>query len=260
VRAERAFVEYCLRRTEALATTEAALSHRAKIPASRLPDILKPLLAEQKAVALPDGLYVHSQVLAEVVERLLAGVREFHAASPESLGLTFDELLERSAIARPVLAALVAYLKERGTLAERGGRLALPGHRATVAASDQENLDRIEGLYRARPFSPPDEAEVAQATGLAPREVARLVRILAEQKRLVAAAPDVHFHAEAVARARELLVAHIEKQGRLDSVDFKYLVDTTRKYALPLLDFFDRIGVTRRVGNTRFLRPPKREG
>jgi hypothetical protein len=36
-------------------------------------------------------------------------------------------------------------------------------------------------------------------------------------------------------------------------VDFKYLLGTTRKFALPLLDYFDRIGVTRRSGNTRFL-------
>jgi hypothetical protein len=37
-------------------------------------------------------------------------------------------------------------------------------------------------------------------------------------------------------------------------VKFKYLLDTTRKFAIPLLDYFDRIGVTRRVGYTRYLK------
>ena len=64
------------------------------------------------------------------------------------------------------------------------------------------------------------------------------------------------FHREAIDRAREILPAHF-KEGRLESVQFKYLLDTTRKFALPLLDYFDRIGVTRRVGNTRF---PKSKG
>ena len=50
------------------------------------------------------------------------------------------------------------------------------------------------------------------------------------------------------------MVEHIEKEGRLESVQFKYLVDTTRKFALPLLDYFDRVGLLRRVGNTRYLR------
>jgi len=62
------------------------------------------------------------------------------------------------------------------------------------------------------------------------------------------------FHCEAVERARQLLVDHIRKEGRLESVQFKYLVDTTRKYALPLLDYFDRVGLLRRVGNTRYLK------
>ena len=63
------------------------------------------------------------------------------------------------------------------------------------------------------------------------------------------------FHREAVARAHTLLVEHLRREGRLESVQFKYLLDTTRKYALPLLDYFDRLGVTRRQGNTRHLGP-----
>ncbi len=51
-------------------------------------------------------------------------------------------------------------------------------------------------------------------------------------------------------------IEHLRKEGRLESVDFKYLLDTTRKFALPLLDYFDRAGVTRRVGNTRYPRTP----
>jgi selenocysteine-specific elongation factor len=69
------------------------------------------------------------------------------------------------------------------------------------------------------------------------------------------------FHREAVQRAREILVAHFQKEGRLESVQFKYLLNTTRKYALPLLDYLDRLGATRRVGNTRYPRemPPGRK-
>jgi hypothetical protein len=48
----------------------------------------------------------------------------------------------------------------------------------------------------------------------------------------------------------------IQEHGRLESVQFKYLLDTTRKYALPLLDYLDKVGVTRRNrDNTRHLGP-----
>jgi len=64
------------------------------------------------------------------------------------------------------------------------------------------------------------------------------------------------FHRDAVERAGQALRSHIEREGRLESVEFKYLLDTTRKFAIPLLDYFDRVGVIRRVGNTRYLKTP----
>ena len=75
----------------------------------------------------------------------------------------------------------------------------------------------------------------------------RSLTLLREHGRLVAI-EDLLFHREAVDRAREILVAFLRKEGRLESVRFKYLLDTARKYALPLLDYFDRTGVTRRRG------------
>ncbi len=62
------------------------------------------------------------------------------------------------------------------------------------------------------------------------------------------------FHSEAIEQARQILVSFINKEGQLESVKFKYLLDTTRKFAIPLLDYFDRVGVTRREGYTRYLK------
>jgi selenocysteine-specific elongation factor len=53
-----------------------------------------------------------------------------------------------------------------------------------------------------------------------------------------------------------LVVDHIKKEKKLESVQFKYLIDATRKYALPLLDYLDKAGITKRSpDNTRFLGP-----
>jgi selenocysteine-specific elongation factor len=66
----------------------------------------------------------------------------------------------------------------------------------------------------------------------------------------------MYFHSEAVATARQAVVDHLQREKRLESVQFKYLIDATRKYALPLLDYFDRVGITKRApDNTRYLGP-----
>ena len=115
---------------------------------------------------------------------------------------------------------------------------------------------RSKPSFASRRFRPPSLEEVARQTGAAADKVEKLLGILREHERLVQVEGGLLFHREAVDRAREILAAHLRKEGRLESVQFKYLLDTTRKFALPLLDYFDRIGVTRRVGNTRFPKNP----
>ena len=75
-----------------------------------------------------------------------------------------------------------------------------------------------------------------------------------EHEQLVTVAKGVVFHREAIELARGRIVEHINEKGELQSVDFKYLIDTSRKYAIPLLDYFDQIGLTRRSGYTRYLK------
>ena len=122
---------------------------------------------------------------------------------------------------------------------------------------DARGLEAVESLFRQNLFHPPGAGELAEQLALSPATVQRLLRILQEQQRLVAVGEGLIFHQEAVDKARRRLVEHLQKEGRLESVDFKYLLDTTRKFALPLLDYFDRTGLLRRTGNTRFLKTPR---
>ena len=104
--------------------------------------------------------------------------------------------------------------------------------------------------------SPPGSISLVgiDLTGAKEETIQKILKTLREHETLIQVADGMLFHRQAVDRAREILVHFIEKEGRLESVRFKYLLDTTRKFALPLLDHFDRVGVTRREGNTRFLK------
>jgi selenocysteine-specific elongation factor len=169
--------------------------------------------------------------------------------------MTLDDLRQATAIGKAVLEGVVTRLKAEGRLTENNGRLARTDHRVTFADEDAAHLQAIEDLFRHQAFCPPAEDEIVQKTALAPKDVRRLLHILREHGQLVVV-EDLLFHREAVARARQILVEFLRKEGRLESVKFKYLLDTTRKFAIPLLDHFDRVGVTRRSGHTRYLKEP----
>ncbi len=254
VRSDRDFVEYCIKDAGAHGAREVALGFRAKVPQKRLQQILGELLDEEKVALLAPGFYIHAESAVHTKERLLEIVRDFHRASPHSPGITREGLQEAAGVSPVLVAQLVEMLAKTGRLENRGDRLALPEHRVTFQEEDEAYLKSLESVFRESGFHPPNP-QVAIESRAAPTDKAEwALQILLEHGHLVRVADNLVFHRDAVERAREILVEFIRKEGKLESVRFKYLLDTTRKFAIPLLDYFDRIGVTSRVGHTRYLK------
>jgi len=248
------FVEYAIRTAEAFAAGERELAIRAKILPEPLKEILNELTDEGKVVHLGPKLFIHRETVGNVQQRLLDIVADFHRSKPESPGLSAEQLYEASKLKKGVFDDLIGLLISQGRLIERKHRLAIPGHQETFSDDEQKMLHSVESLFKTRPFNPPGYDELAKHTGADSEKIRKILKILLEQEQLIKVDKDLLFHREAVERARELLTAYIKQEGSLESVKFKYLLDTTRKYAIPLLDYFDRIGVTRRVGYTRHLK------
>ncbi len=115
-------------------------------------------------------------------------------------------------------------------------------------------MRQIEAVFLKEPFAPPSYQEVLADIKAPPEKVEKAVRLLLQHQRIVRIDRQLVFHSEAIDRARQIVIEAITKEGKLESVRFKYLLDTSRKYAIPLLDYFDKIGLTRQVNHTRYLR------
>jgi len=251
---ERDFVEYCIKTAEDFAAGESGLSIRAKMLPGPLKEILAGLVEKGEVLNLSPKLFIHRDTCRDVQQKLLDIVGECHRSKPESPGLSSEQLHEASRLKKDVFDGLVKMLVSQGKLVERKHRLALPEHQEMFSDDEQKMLRSIESLFKTRPFNPPRLDEVTRGIAAKPEDVQKALKILIEQEQLVRVDKDLFFHREAVDRARELMTEYIKKEGGLESVKFKYLLNTTRKFAIPLLDYFDRIGVTRRVGYTRLLR------
>jgi selenocysteine-specific elongation factor len=251
---EKDFIEYCIKSAEAFAATESELSIRAKISSEPLKKILAELIEEEKIFDLGSKYFIHHDTSDSVQQQLIKIVGDFHHNSPESPGLSVVQFYEASKLRKNIFDRLLKLMLSEGKLVERKHRLALPEHREAFSDDEQNLLQSIESLYRNQPFNPPKLEEVLEKAKATPDKVQKILQILIEQERLVRVEKDLLFHSEAVEKARQLLISFIKKEGELESVKFKYLLDTSRKFAIPLLDYFDRIGLTRRAGYTRYLK------
>ncbi len=248
------FVEYCIRTAGGLAAGEAEIAVRAKILPDRLQEILAKRMREQKLIGISAGRYLHRDTADTACSQVLEIVQQHHHDTPDRPGMTFEELKGATHWDKPVLDAVIVMLKNDGRLVERHNHLALPSHETSLSEREAEYFTQIETLFREQPFQPPSVEQIVHATGIGKDAVEKTLKNLRDQGRLIWVGQGLLFHAQAIEVARQRLIEHLREQGRLESVKFKYLLDTTRKYALPLLDYFDRTGLLRRDGNTRYLK------
>lgn len=251
---EKDFVQYCIRTAADMAATETQIALRAKVTAKKLKELLAELINEGKVTRLGTNLFMHSEVLALITQKLVNDITQFHNATPASPGIRPEELCELSGLQKDVFEGVVELLLKGKIIVERKTRLAMPQHCETFTEKQKQLIDSVEELFRERLFNPPNSKEVAEHLNSTQQDADKTIKILTEQGRLVRV-ENVHlFHCEAIEEAGKRLRDFIGENGCLESVKFKYLIDTTRKYAIPLLDHFDRIGVTSRAGNTRYLK------
>jgi len=253
-RSVETFIEYCIRRAGGVLVGEAEVSARAKAPPKLVRRVADRLAGEGRIIRTPSAALVHAEAAGEAERQARDALAAYHQRAAESPGMTPDDLAEALGIDSGAAGPLIEFLKARGAVAERSGRLSLPDHTETFDPKDRKLIEAVESLFRRRLFNPPNVDEAAAAAAASADEATRIVGILVEHERLVRVDAGLLFHAEAITEARSRIVAHIRAEGQLESVKFKYLLDTTRKFAIPLLDYFDRIGVTQRVGYTRYLR------
>ncbi|NLF08797.1 MAG: selenocysteine-specific translation elongation factor, partial [Pirellulaceae bacterium] len=236
------FVEYAVRAAREQAAAESELARRTKIAPVKLRDVLAKLIDRGRIISVGANSFLHADILAEAEERLAARLDDYHREAAESPGMTAEQLRREFPWPKAVFDAVVAKSKDGGRIVERTGRLALASHQPTFKDQDAPLLEKIEEVYRSNLFKPPGADEAAKQAGAPPEKIDRLLGILCEHQRLTMVEKGMYFHRDAIERAKQLVVAHIGEKGRLESVDFKYMLDTTRKYALPLLDHFDRVG------------------
>jgi selenocysteine-specific elongation factor len=130
----------------------------------------------------------------------------------------------------------------------------LPAHRVALGAAARGLGGRVAQLLAEGRFTPPDLRELEAATGAERRRLQDVLRVLEAEGRVVRIAPDLYFAPGAAAEARALVETHCRTHGSVTAAQFRDLIGASRKFAIAVLDWCDRTGVTLRVGDLRKLR------
>ena len=189
-------------------------------------------------------------------DELLSVLGAFHVAHPLLPGMEMEAVREQLHVdIKPRLfRAFIEQLEAANAVARDANLLRRPDHKIQLRDEERRLIERITGLLGTNPLTPPDVKQIEQEVGVARSGLTEVIRIMERERAIVRIAPELYFLRESVDRVRADLYKHLAEKGAITPTAFRDLFGTSRKYTIPLLEYFDREGLTVRVGDVRRLR------
>jgi len=238
----------------ALPMTSAQVANALGTPRPPVADALNRAKLERLSV---DGqtYFVTAEAVDAFLREIECGLLAFHEASPSATGIGIPALRDR--VDRRLEPKVFDVLLERAAAAGRaavvGGQVRHPKAASSALAAEAEASGRLSALLAAQGLAPASLGELATSAGVDVRLARKVLGRLASEGSVVRLGSELHFDAAAVERAREIVVTHLREQGSILAKDARDITGTSRKYIVPLLEYFDAQGVTKRDGDVRTL-------
>ncbi|MEO8218025.1 MAG: selenocysteine-specific translation elongation factor [Acidobacteriota bacterium] len=196
--------------------------------------------------------WIHIDHVRELRRRAMVFLRSYFESNKLATGVPKGEFVQKLFGAAVDSTAVSFYLRDFAAekiIALDGDAIDVPGRSREVGGAEGELARTIELRFRNAALQPPPVSELIHTIQQKPRVIEGVVSFLVKTKVLVRIAEGVYLHRDAVTEARERLT---EFRGTsVDVAFFKNLYGISRKVVIPLLELFDREGLTKRVGDRR---------
>lgn len=200
--------------------------------------------------------YLAREVYQSWTGKVKGLLEDYHREFPLREGLPKEELRSRlfPQLSSKQFHHLLLAMEEDGLARVSSQEVALAGFTPSPTPAQEEQIEALSNLYREKKFQPPAWEEACQAVGLAEPAAQEILLYMLKKGILVKISEDLYFHAACLDLARQAVVKYLQERGEITVGEARDLLQTSRKYALPLLEYFDRERITRRIGDKRVLR------
>ena len=209
-------------------------------------------LIEEQRVIRSTNRFLHRVTSESAMARAVSIIKTYLASNPMKSDMPKGEL--RRSMGRAMdakgFAALLGLMEKAGDVQAEDASITLPGHLPTLGDKERQLVESIESRYRESGVNPPLISDLEAEFGPIAKDV---TAFLLKQGELVKVDIDLLFHKQAMTDAQSVLREYLAQHQQLTVAEFRDLIGSSRKYVVPMLEFFDRTKVTKRVGDQRML-------
>ncbi len=208
-----------------------------------------------------EGVYANKEVFERLSRTTVDEVKAHHQREPLARGLARETLRDRLFAHTPpeLFRAVLSRLEEQEVLAIDKDMVRAQEHMLELSPADAGLRDRLIGILEKAGLEAPSLDQLMETAGVARSQRAhgrKVLQLLIDKGTVVRVQNELFFHAAALNKLTESLRqygnAH-EPDRLIDVAGFKDLAGVSRKYAIPLLEYFDLARVTRRAGDKRLI-------
>jgi selenocysteine-specific elongation factor len=222
----------------------------------KLEETLNVLQAQKRVIRYDKekGLLIHADNVEKARVEITTTLAQYHKDFPLKGGLQKEELRSKTAGAnnQKLFNYLISQLSQEGVVVQDKETIRLKEHKVTLAQDQEKTRREVEEIYRKSELQPPYFRDLKDKfSGNAGKDV---LDLMVKDGVLVKVKEDLYFHKEAVEGLKQRLMGYLKEKGEIDAPQFKDMTNISRKYMIPLLEYFDACQLTMRVGDKRVLR------
>jgi len=220
--------------------------------AAQLAPVVASLVQSKQVVQIGESL-VASECFQGARTELLNRLTSFHDKNRLVAGMNRQELRDQLDLEPPVFAGVVESLVRERRIELQEELIRIPGRGVAMQTDEAESKKHIEEAFLKAGLEVPALKDVLASLKLDRARAQQIVTLLLRDRTLIKVNEDLVFHHQALADLKAKLLEMKKISPKIDISRFKDMTGVTRKYAIPLLEYFDREHVTRRVGNERII-------
>ncbi|HIJ60284.1 MAG TPA: selenocysteine-specific translation elongation factor [Nitrospirae bacterium] len=217
-------------------------------------DNLKMLIKDNKVVQAND-LYLCADFVIPIRERLKDIIKRYHAENPLKLGLQKEELRVRLSkeIKSFLTDSVYEFLIKTADVSIEKDIIKLSEFKAELSSVDSSVKNKILKTLQDNKFQPPIKTELQQMTKMNEKEIKDLLNLMTKEGLIVRINETIYITKKTYEELVEILKGHFRTKKEITLSEFRDLLNTSRKYALPFMEYLDSQKVTLRIGDIRKL-------
>ncbi len=201
-------------------------------------------------------LFVHKAGFEGLQKDMAMHLQAYHDKNLLKTGMSKEELKSKLPVTVGTRAFTMALnqMTADKIIAQEGDSVKLTTHKVLLGEDQTDMKKKISGIYLENGLQPPYFKEVVNTLNYDLPHAKDVLMILVAEGVLIKAKEDLYFHTEPMNGLKEKLIAYLQTHGEITTPQFKEMTQASRKYVIPLLEYFDANHVTLRVGDSRQLR------